>query len=203
MSRFTADRSTEGEVFFSRFYRIFFILFLSFTLSMPATLQAQLIEPNSEAVETSGDIILLALPASAALSTIVMKDKKGFWQFTKSFATNIAITGALKYTINKRRPFNDGGQAFPSGHTSITFQAASFIHRRYGFKYSIPGYLLAGWTGYSRINATRHDGYDVLAGAVVGIGSSFLFTTPYQQEHMQLSFKSSEDEFLLRFIYKF
>lgn len=170
---------------------------------MPATLQAQRTEPNSEAVETSGDIILLALPASAALSSVVMKDKKGFWQFTKSFATNIAITGALKYTINKRRPFNDGGQAFPSGHTSITFQAASFIHRRYGFKYSIPGYLLAGWTGYSRIYATRHDGYDVLAGAVVGIGSSFLFTTPYQREHMQLSFKSSEDEFLLGFIYRF
>ncbi|MCC8360073.1 phosphatase PAP2 family protein [Salinimicrobium sediminilitoris] len=203
MSRLTTDRSTEGEVSFSRFYRIFFILFLSFTLSMPATLQAQRTEPNSEAVETSGDIILLALPASAALSSVVMKDKKGFWQFTKSFATNIAITGALKYTINKRRPFNEGGQAFPSGHTSITFQAASFIHRRYGFKYSIPGYLLAGWTGYSRIYATRHDGYDVLAGAVVGIGSSFLFTTPYQREHMQLSFKSSEDEFLLGFIYRF
>jgi membrane-associated phospholipid phosphatase len=193
----------DHHKFITQVKKIVFLFLLGLMLSIPSNLQAQLIEPNSENVETSGDIILLALPASAALSTIVMKDKKGFWQFTKSFATNLAVTGALKYSINKRRPFNDGGQAFPSGHTSITFQAASFIHRRYGFKYSIPGYLLAGWTGYSRINATRHDGYDVLAGAVVGIGSSFLFTTPYQREHMQLSFKSSEDEFLLGFIYKF
>lgn len=193
----------EEEQFFLKLKRIFFIIFLSFLLSLPSNLQAQLIEPKSEAVETSGDIILLALPATAALSTVVMKDKKGFFQFTKSFAANLVITGGLKYAINKRRPFHGGGQAFPSGHTSITFQAASFVHRRYGFKYSIPGYLLAGWTGYSRINATRHDGWDVLAGAVVGIGSSFIFTTPYQQEHMQLTFRSSEEEFLLGFVYKF
>lgn len=193
----------EGRIKLSRDYKIFFILLLSCILSFPSEVQAQLIEPNSEAVETSGDVILLALPASAAVSTIVLKDKKGFWQFSKSFATNLAITGGLKYAINKSRPFHGGGQAFPSGHTSITFQAASFIHRRYGFKYSIPGYVLAGWTGYSRINATRHDGWDVLAGAAVGIGSSFLFTTPYQREHMELTFRSSEDQYLLGFVYRF
>ena len=195
--------SVEGSAHASQIKTFLLTLVMSLLLAVPSDLHAQLIEPKSHAVETSGDIVLYALPASAALTTLVLKDKKGFWQFTKSFATNIAVTGGLKYAINKTRPFDGGGLAFPSGHTSITFQAASFIHRRYGFKYSIPGYLLAGWTGYSRINATRHDGYDVLAGAVVGIGSSFLFTTPYQREHMQLTFRSSEDEFLVGFIYKF
>ncbi|UZH56780.1 phosphatase PAP2 family protein [Salinimicrobium tongyeongense] len=166
-------------------------------------MQAQLIEPNSEAVETSGDIILLALPASAVLTTALMKDRQGFWQFSKGFATNIAVTVGLKYAINKRRPFNSGGQAFPSGHTSITFQAASFIHKRYGFKYGIPAYALAGWTAYSRINATRHDGYDILAGAVIGIGSSFIFTRPYLQENVQVTFNSGEDQFLLGLVYRF
>ncbi|WP_423820443.1 hypothetical protein [Salinimicrobium sp. TIG7-5_MAKvit] len=85
----------------------------------------------------------------------------------------------------------------------MTFQAASFIHKRYGFKYSIPGYVLAGWTAYSRINATRHDGYDILAGAVVGIGSSFIFTSPYQRENMQLTFSSGNDQYLLGFVYRF
>jgi membrane-associated phospholipid phosphatase len=184
-------------------YQCIIILFLSLLLSLPLSVQAQFIEPKSEAVETSGDIILMALPASAALTTVIVKDRKGLWQFTKSFATNLVITGGLKYTIDKRRPFNSGGQAFPSGHTSITFQAASFVHKRYGFKYSIPAYALAGWTGYSRIYATRHDGWDVLAGAVVGIGSSFIFTTPYQQENMQLTFSSSDDQYLLGFTYRF
>ncbi|NJY61764.1 phosphatase PAP2 family protein [Salinimicrobium sp. CDJ15-81-2] len=169
----------------------------------PATGQAQFFDSNNEDTKRSGDIILVALPASTALSTIVLKDKKGFWQFTKSFATNLAITGGLKYAIDKRRPEDGGGQAFPSGHTSITFQSASFVHRRYGFKYAIPAYALAGWTGYSRINATKHDGWDVLAGAVVGIGSSFIFTTPYQRENMQLTFSSSDDQYLLGFTYRF
>ena len=203
MFQATETNSVENLFYSSRYKEILLILLMSFMLALPSDLQAQLNEPRHEAVETSGDIILYALPASAALTTVLMEDKKGFWQFTKSFATNIVITGGLKYAINKARPFDGGGLAFPSGHTSITFQAASFIHRRYGFLYSIPGYILAGWTGYSRIYATRHDGYDVLAGAVVGIGSSFLFTTPYQREHMQLTFRSSEDEFLVGFIYKF
>jgi hypothetical protein len=63
--------------------------------------------------------------------------------------------------------------------------------------------VLAGWTAYSRINATRHDGYDILAGAVVGIGSSFIFTSPYQRENMQLTFSSGNDQYLLGFVYRF
>lgn len=190
------------EILLPQLKTLFLIFFMLLMLN-PTNGQAQFFESNNEDIERSGDLILVALPASTALSTIVLKDKKGFWQFTKSFATNLALTGGLKYVIDKRRPEDEGGQAFPSGHTSITFQSASFVHRRYGFKYAIPAYALAGWTGYSRINATKHDGWDVLAGAVVGIGSSFIFTTPYQRENMQLTFSSSDDQYLLGFVYRF
>lgn len=184
--------------------KIFFlILFLSFFVLLPSSSNAQLIEPNSAAIEKTGDVLLIALPASAALTTLILEDRKGSWQLTKGFITNVGITVALKYGVNKRRPFNSGGQAFPSGHTSITFQAASFVHRRYGFKYSIPGYVLAALTAYSRINATRHDGWDVLAGTVIGIGSSWLFTTPFQQERINLTFNSHGNQYLLSFMYKF
>ena len=198
------DFRNYGEgIFCGQFRKIFFIFFFSFFLSFPTTSEAQILNMHNEKLESAGDFILVALPASAALTTLVAKDKKGTWQFTKSFVTNLAITGALKYAINKRRPFDGGGQAFPSGHTSITFQAASFFHRRYGFEYAIPAYALAGFTAYSRINATRHDGYDVLAGIVVGVGSTFLFTTPYEREHMQLTFNSSDDAYMLGFKYIF
>ncbi|WP_424493290.1 phosphatase PAP2 family protein [Salinimicrobium sp. GXAS 041] len=192
-----------GFSIFNQIKYFFIFLFFGFLFLKPATGNAQLIDPESSSIEKSGDVILLALPAATGLTTLILEDRQGTWQFAKSFALNAAVTTALKYGVNKRRPFNSGGQAFPSGHTSITFQSAAFIHRRYGFKYSIPGYLLAGFTGYSRIHATRHDGYDVLAGAVVGIGSSFLFTTPYEREHMELSFSSSDDLYLLGFTYKF
>lgn len=184
-------------------HRIIFSFLLFFLLFISAETHSQVINSHNKTVEQTGDVILVALPATAALSTVFLKDKKGTWQFTKSFITNLAITAALKYGINKRRPFNSGRQAFPSGHTSITFQAASFIHKRYGWDYSVPAYALAGFTAYSRLNATRHDGWDVLAGMVAGIGSSFLFTTPYQKERMQLTFSGSEDQFLVRFVYQF
>ena len=188
---------------FEKLRLLLLVLFVCFLFLKPSSSRAQLIEPNSEAIETTGDVLLYTLPASALITTFILKDEKGTWQFAKSFFTNAAVTVGIKYALNKPRPFDGGGQAFPSGHTSITFQAASFVHRRYGFKYSIPGYLLAGFTGYSRINATRHDGWDVLAGAVVGIGSTWLFTTPYQQEHMELTFRSYGDQYVLGFVCKF
>lgn len=193
------------------FYYIFFYIkrsihtvlkpipfFLSITYILFLCSQSNL-NAQSQAIETSGDILLFVLPATAWGSTIIIGDKKGTWQFTKGFLVNQALTLGLKYATDKKRPFNNGGRDFPSGHTSTTFQSASFIQRRYGWKYGIPAYALAAYTGYSRINAQKHDGWDVLAGAVVGIGSSYLFTTPYQKEHMELTFTSWKNQYLLGF----
>ncbi len=42
------------------------------------------------------------VPAAASLVAIwAHKDKKGFWQFSKSFGTNLAFTYPLKHGINK------------------------------------------------------------------------------------------------------
>ncbi|MDB4291793.1 phosphatase PAP2 family protein [Maribacter sp.] len=158
---------------------------------------------QSKAIESTGDVLLFALPATALTGSLLAKDYKGTWQFTKGALLNQAVTIGLKYAINKERPYNNGSRGFPSGHTSTTFQSAAFIQKRYGWKYGIPAYALAGFTGYSRINAQKHDGWDVLAGAAVGIGSAYLFTTPYQKEHMQLTFASDADSFALGFMYKF
>jgi membrane-associated phospholipid phosphatase len=173
------------------------ILFLIITI-----FSFQFSSAQNKTIETAGDVFLFAIPAVTFGTTLILKDKKGSWQFTKAFLINAAVTYGLKVALNKPRPHNNGDNAFPSGHTSITFQGASFIHRRYGFKYSIPLYLAAGFTAFSRIDAQRHDGWDILAGAVVGIGSTYLFTTPYQQEHMELTMSSGNGKYLLGFIYK-
>jgi len=176
----------------------------AFFLSLlPLLLNIQLISAQKSTIETIGDVGLYSIPTIALASTLILKDGKGTWQFAKSFLFNQALTYGLKVTINKPRPYNNGDNAFPSGHTSTTFQGASFIHKRYGFKYSIPAYAFAGFTAFSRIDAQRHDGWDILAGAIIGIGSTLLFTTEYQKEHMELSFNSSEKNYLLGFKYKF
>jgi membrane-associated phospholipid phosphatase len=174
----------------------FTCLLFYFFGSLPALSQ-------KETIQTTGDVILIALPVATLATTFIVKDGQGSWQFTKAFILTEAITYGLKIMIDKPRPDGSNRKSFPSGHTSTTFQSASFIHMRYGFNYSIPAYALAGFTAFSRIEANKHDGWDVLAGAIIGIGSSYLFTTEYQQEHMELTFDSFDGNYLLGINFKF
>ena len=161
------------------------------------------VRSQNNSIETSGDVLFYAMPTSAVLTTLIKKDKQGTIQFSKGFVTNLALTLGLKAIIDKNRPDLSDNDSFPSGHTSTTFQTASFLQKRYGWKLGLPAYILASYTGFSRIYADKHDGWDVLAGAVIGIGSSYIFTTPYQQEHMDLSFRAGDGNYLLGFTYKF
>jgi len=157
-------------------------------------------------VEKIGDYTQFAPAATSLAMMLIKKDDDGFWQFTKSMGTNLTITWTLKYLIDKRRPEGRvDGHAFPSGHTSFAFQGASFLQRRYGWSYGIPAYAIAGFVAYSRLEGinTRHDGWDVLAGIIVGVGSTYLFTTPYQREHFELAFNGEGENFSLGFRYKF
>lgn len=157
-------------------------------------------------IQDIGDYAQFA-PAVASIATIIIfKDKEGGWQFVKSLSVNLAATYALKHAINKPRP--DGrtdGRAFPSGHTSVAFQGASFLQRRYGWAYGIPAYAVSGFVAYSRVKGIhrRHDGWDVLGGVIVGIGSTYLFTTPYQREHLELSFNGENGDYMIGLNYKF
>jgi membrane-associated phospholipid phosphatase len=174
------------------------VLFLFVFLNSFSNVFAQ-----NKTIESTGDIILFALPVTTLASTFIIGDTKGSWQFTKGLILTQAVTYGLKLSIKKERPDMSNNDSFPSGHTSTTFQSASFIHRRYGFKYSIPAYALAGFTAFSRIDAKKHDGWDILAGAAIGIGSSYLFTTEYQKEHMELTFSSQKGRYLVGFKLKF
>ena len=48
-----------------------------------------------------------------------------------------------------------------------------------------------------------HDGWDVLAGAAIGIGSTYLFTKPYFKEHMNVGLSAGKDHYVLTFKNKF
>ena len=194
--------SNQG-VFSNFFHKLNLLIFISLFFCFPSNSYSQFFNKEDTFIENAGDAGVIILPISAAATTLLLKDKQGAWQFTKSFALNLLVTGAGKVLINKQRPLQGGDHAFPSGHTSVAFQSASYFHRRYGFKYSIPAYVLASFTAYSRLNAARHDGWDVLAGAAVGIGSTWFFTTPLKEKQMELTFSSQDDIFLLGFHYKF
>lgn len=134
----------------------------------------------SDFIETSGDVLLGAIPAIAFGSTVYKQDYQGSWQFAKGFLANQAVTQGLKLAIHKDRPDDSDDDSFPSGHTSTTFQAAAFIHKRYGWEYSIPAYIGAAYTGWTRIDSDKHYVEDVLAGAVIGTLSGLYFAEPYK-----------------------
>jgi len=130
-------------------------------------------------IEKAGDILQVLIPATAYGTTFYLDDQEGRGQFYKSFATTLLVTHGLKNLIHKKRP-NGSDHSFPSGHTSAAFQGASFIHKRYGIKYAVFAYIGAFFVGYSRIESNNHYLEDVIAGAVIGIASSFYFTRPYK-----------------------
>jgi len=130
-------------------------------------------------IEVAGDVIQILLPSIAYGTTLYLDDDKGESQMYKSFFTTVAITQALKYSVNRTRP-NGGNHSFPSGHTSAAFQGAAFIHARYGDAYAIPAYIAASFVGYSRVYANKHFKSDVYAGAIIGSLSSSYFATPYK-----------------------
>ncbi|HEY8518554.1 MAG TPA: phosphatase PAP2 family protein [Gammaproteobacteria bacterium] len=130
--------------------------------------------PAAADSESAGDVLRIALPAAAFALTVKRDDREGRRQFYKSFGANVGATLLLKAAVDKDRPDGSDDDAFPSGHASMAFQGAAFMHRRYGWRPAVPAYVLAAYTAWSRVDADEHDEADVLAGAALGIASSFL-----------------------------
>ncbi|UBZ13340.1 phosphatase PAP2 family protein [Flagellimonas marinaquae] len=156
------------------------LLFLSAFLTYG---QMEPLTSSQNAQKTAGDILLFTMPAMAMGSTFIWQDgQKGTYQFSKALAGTLAVTYGLKLAINKERPNGENNNSFPSGHTSVAFTSAAFVQKRYGWEYGIPAYLLAGYVGYTRIEANKHDAVDVVAGAAIGIGMGYLFTKRYDKK---------------------
>ncbi|MDO9185540.1 MAG: phosphatase PAP2 family protein [Bacteroidia bacterium] len=95
------------------------------------------------------------------------------------------ITTGLKYSVKRERPFvtypvidkvmNAGSPSFPSGHTSDAFATATSLSLAFPKWYIVaPSFVWAGSVGYSRMDLGVHYSSDVLAGAAIGAGTSYL-----------------------------
>lgn len=151
--------------------------------------------------ERAGDVLTLLIPAVALGSTLYTEDQNGSIEFFKAYGSTAAATQILKYTVRAPRPNNpDSVTSFPSGHTSSAFSGASFIHKRYGLTYAIPAYIGAIYTGYSRVKAEKHYTKDVIAGALLGMGFSWYFVSPY--ENLAVTPTVGDDTYGVQFNYK-
>ena len=154
-------------------------------------------------VETSGDILATALPAAALISTLVWKDDQpATLQFAETIVTSFGVTHVLKRVVNKPRP-NGGDHAWPSGHTSSAFSGAAFLQIRHGWRVGIPAYLLAGYVGWTRVYVDAHDYWDFLGGAIIGVGSAYLFTKPYDPNRVAVSLGKRDGAYSIELSFQF
>lgn len=141
---------------------------LGATTSLPAAGQGKL--------ERAGDVVMRVFPVANLATTLAIGDYKGSEQFLVGFAATAGVTEGLKLLVPKSRPDGSDEESFPSGHTSIAFHSATFLHLRYGPEYGIPAYAAAAMVGLSRTHARKHFVEDVLVGMGIGILGALAFT---------------------------
>jgi membrane-associated phospholipid phosphatase len=91
-------------------------------------------------------------------------------------ATLIAegLVNGIKVIGRRKRPLqSDGtrasGFAFPSGHSTLTFAAATVLQQHLGYKAAIPTYAVAAYVAASRLHDNVHWTSDVVFGAALGV----------------------------------
>ncbi|MDE6341198.1 MAG: phosphatase PAP2 family protein [Muribaculaceae bacterium] len=138
---------------------------------------------TQKGIRTSTDVVAVALPAAALAATLVERDWEGLKEGALTAAVTAGATLILKYSIKEQRPDFSNNHSFPSGHSAVTFAAATYIGRRYGWKWSIPAYTLSTYTAWGRVYGRKHHWWDVAAGAAIGAASAMIFTHPYMKKH--------------------
>ena len=128
-------------------------------------------------------------PAAIWLTGYVNKDeamKRNGVKTVVAIGATLLITEGFKQSIKRPRPYSSApediisrcktsGFSFPSGHTSVAFATATALTLSTKRWYvAVPAFTYAGLIGYSRMRLGAHYASDVLAGIIVGVGTSLL-----------------------------
>lgn len=151
-----------------------------------------------DSLKRTGDCLQIINPVIAAGFAL---QEKGLGHFGIVYGQTLAFSYGIKaiakheeWEISKRPYTKKRGTTYsgmPSIHTTSAWAAASYV-RTFSddYKYlSIPLYLIATITGYSRIHAKKHTNLQVFAGATLAetvnfANSQLAWSKDYQTRHL-------------------
>ena len=90
----------------------------------------------------------------------------------RALAVSQTFTQVIKNTVRRDRP-TGVCCAFPSGHASAAFATAAVIERHFGYRGSVPMFLVATYVAMSRLHEDQHFLSDVVFGASLGMASGW------------------------------
>jgi hypothetical protein len=168
---------------------------------------------RQSSLRTFGDYAQIINPV---IGVVISSQEKGAGHFAIIYGQSFVTMHGTKFIANKmqwnasKRPYVENKKSrydgMPSGHTNSAWLAASYV-RTYSedYKYaSIPLYITAAITGYSRIYAKEHTFGQVIAGAALAelvtyINSKLAWSDDYQSAN----FYFGGDEITASFVFKF
>ena len=131
--------------------------------------------------EIHGDRLQIALPLAAAVCSL---GRSAFKEYAVRFFVQFGVVHGTKNLLGDAtlniRP-NGGDRGIPSGHTAAAFFGASYLARDCVGKSPLGQIAVFGaamYTGGSRIEAGAHFLFQVMFGAMVGLGADRLFRRP-------------------------
>lgn len=121
-----------------------------------------------------GDYAQFTSTATLLTTTLIEKDYNLLATQGYSYVSAIGTMTAVKNLIDTTRP-NGGKHSFPSGHTTSAFLGVYPLYKKYGYKVGIPAFLIAASVAHSRVEGNYHYSRDVIAGALLALGSDYFF----------------------------
>lgn len=137
--------------------------------------------------ETSGDVVMAAIPLTALAVAFFKGDTEGEKQWLRNVLANQALTSIARVGFNRAkigtRP-NGHEYGFPSGHVAFAGSGAAFLNERYGWRYGVPAWLATAYVANNRVNNDHHRWRDVIASGAIAYGVGKLFVTPENATHL-------------------
>lgn len=152
--------------------------------------------PYNRTLDTASTVtaaLSIAMPAVLFIEAPAQDYPQFLVSWGTTMITAYGTRSALKYTVNKPRPYlgqpgplpdaKDDYTSFPSGHTLAAFASATYLHTTKALFYqdtpllktaTITAWSLAAATAILRVASGTHYPCDVLAGAAIGTALGFL-----------------------------